>query len=161
MSDEKDFRGKLLFDKSYSYRSQFVEQRPIADLLPYLEHAFANGVRAIKWQQFVPGFNDGDPCEFTIHDVMFTTNDAVAALWIVDKRADYLEDVENHYPEADYIEDYCFVLGYGHLDDLTRDIDVPIGAAEFEYALRAEFGDDCTVVITPEATYKFDYECGY
>lgn len=161
MSDEKDFRGKLLFDKSYSYRSQFVEQRPIADLLPDLEHAFANGVKAIKWQQFIPGFNDGDPCEFTINEVFFTSNEKIANLWINDDRADNLEDSEDHYPDADYVEDWSFALGHGHLDGLTHDVDVPIGSSEFEYALRAEFGDDVTVVITPESTYKFDYDCGY
>lgn len=159
MSDTEDFRGKLLVDNSYSHSFQFIDQRPITDLLPYLETAFASGVKAIKWNQFVPAFNDGDACEFTIHEVMYTSNGAVADIWVENGRS---EDVdEEEYPEADYLEDYRFTLGSGHPDGLGYDVLVPIDSAEFEYAVRAEFGDDCTVVITPDATYKFDYECGY
>jgi hypothetical protein len=163
VSDESvDFRGKLLVDKSYSYRSQFVEQLPITDLAPYLEASFAKGVKAIKWQQYVPGFNDGDPCEFTINEVYFTGNDEVAKLWAGGQSVDYLED-ENTYHDLDYLEDYVFALfSYSdHPDGLTIDADVPIGSAAFEYAVRAEFGDNTEIVITPEATYTFDYECGH
>lgn len=161
MSDEKvDFRGKLLIDKSYSYKSQFVEQRPMVDLQPYLDTSFAKGVKALKWHQYVPGFNDGDPCEFTLYEVYFTSNQAIADLWTNGQRSDYLED-DSAYLDLDYLEDYSFVLGYGHPDGLTDDVYVPIASAEFEYAVRAEFGDNAEVVITPDATYVFDYECGH
>lgn len=153
-----DFRGKLLIDESYSRGSQFVEQLPIEDLLPELEEVFAKGVVAIKWNQYVPGWNDGDACEFTINDVLYTSNPAIAALWVEDKRADSAEDL---YPDLDYLEDYCFITGSGHPDGLGTHVDASIGSAAFEYALRAEFGDNVTVVITPDSTYKFDYECGY
>lgn len=158
--DTTDFRGLPLVDESYSYKSQFVEQRPITDLVPYLESAFSKGVKAIKWNQFVPGFNDGEPCEFTIHDVYFTGDDRVATAWTNDESADYIvvEDDEDGYQD-----DYAYILSSyrSHPDGLTEEVDVPIGSAEFEYAVRAEFGDDVTVVITPESTYKFSYDCGY
>lgn len=163
MSDDKlDFRGKLLVDKSYSYKSQFVEQVPITDLQPYLDHAFNHGVKAFKWNQFVPGFNDGDPCEFTLYEVYATANDTVAELWAKGHSVSDAEELE--YPEDVYLEDYSFILESSpadHPDGLTDDVDLPVYAAKFEYAIRAEFGDNCTVVITPESTFKFDYECGY
>lgn len=163
MSDETtDFRGKLLVDKSYSYKSQFVEQMPIEDLLPYLDNAFDKGVLAIKWHQYVPGFNDGDPCEFTLYEVLYTSNKKVAQAWVEDHSADYYFNDENtEYPDLDYVDDYQFTLGDGHPDGLSHDVDVPVDEARFEMAVRAEFGDDVTVVITPDSTYKFDYECGY
>lgn len=164
MSDKLDFRGKLLFDESYSRGSEFVEQLPINDLLPYLENAFDKGVLAIKWNQFVPGFNDGEPCEFTIHYVCFTSNPVVAEAWVGDKSLSYLDGLEEMYPHVKYIdEDECWAIGSWnvHPDGLTDEVDVPVGGAQFEYAVRAEFGDNVTVVITPESTYKFDYECGY
>lgn len=160
MTDTIDFRGKLLIDKSYSYKSQFVEQKPITDLLPYLEHAFANGVKAVKWNQFVPSFNDGEPCEFTIYYVCLTSNDKVAEMWVNDRS---VEDNEEIYPDLDYLSEDAFeISSWGaHPDGLTDDVDVPIQRSEFEFAIRAEFGDNVTVVITPESTYKFEYDCGY
>jgi hypothetical protein len=162
VSDVKsDFRGKLLVDKSYSYKSQFVEQKTMAELLPYLEASFAKGVKAIKWQQYVPGFNDGDPCEFTINDVYFTSNPGMVNLWSKGESAEDL--AEEYYPlrMAENLDDYAYGLYSDHPDGLTKDVDVPISSAEFEYAIRAEFGDNAEVVITPDTTYIFDYECGY
>ena len=32
-------------------------------------------VKTIYWSQYVPGFNDGDPCEFSINDIAFSPCD--------------------------------------------------------------------------------------
>lgn len=151
MSDKKlDFRGKLLVDNSYSYKSQFVEQLPLTNMLPKLEDIFSKGVLALKWNQYVPSFNDGEPCEFTIDDVRITSNPVVAAAWINGDMFD-----EDEYDE-NYIERTS-----NHPDGEAGNISTPIGLPAYDYALRAEFGDNVEVVITPEATYQFDYNCGY
>lgn len=151
MNDQKlDFRGKLLFDSSYSYKSRFVEQLPLSDMLPELEEVFAKGILAIKWHQYIPSFNDGEPCEFSIGDVRITNNPAVVAEWVNDQMFD-----EDEYDE-NYIESFR-----EHADGEIGRILTPVGDSKFEYALRAEFGDNVEVVITPEATYQFDYDCGY
>lgn len=149
MSNEVDFRGKLLVNKSYSYRSNFVEQLPLSDMLPELEEIFAKGVLAIKWHQYVPGWNDGDACEFTIGDVRITSNPAVVEAW-----------TEDRYFDEDYDEAYIERSSH-HPDGEIGKISTPIGLAAYEYATRAEFGDNVEIVITPEATYTFDYDCGY
>lgn len=146
-----DFRGKLMVDKSYSYRSQFVEQLPLNDMLPLLEDIFKQGILAIKWHQYIPSFNDGDACEFSIGDVRVTSNPEVVETWI--DGGTFNDD----YYDEDYIERQS-----GHADGpATGNISTPIGLPAYEYATRAEFGDNVEIVITPEATYTFDYDCGY
>lgn len=152
MSEQSlDFRGKLLFDSSYSYKSQFVEQLPLSEMTPLLDRIFERGVLAIKWQQYIPAFNDGDACEFSIGDVRITSNPEVVNEWV--RGADFNED----YYDEDYIERQS-----NHADGPEMgNISIPVGLPAFEFATRAEFGDNVEVVITPESTYLFDYECGY
>lgn len=159
MSD-LDFRGKPLIDKAYNGKANFVEQVPLSEMLPDLEALFAKGVKAIKWHQYVPGWNDGEPCELTIGDIYVTTDPKAAEAWMDNQ---YYDGPDEEDPYDDYDEGY--IPSYApehHRDGLLRsECLTPIGDAKYEYAIRAEFGDNAEVVITPDSTYVFDYECGY
>lgn len=35
-------------------------------------------ITGIRWHQFAPSFNDGDPCVFSVHDLYFSTNEDIS-----------------------------------------------------------------------------------
>jgi hypothetical protein len=46
-----------------------VEQKTPAEFLAALDAVLdLPGVEAVKWQQYTPYFNDGEPCEFNVHE---------------------------------------------------------------------------------------------
>jgi hypothetical protein len=160
VSDRTNFMG-MPVEGNYGGWARAV-QEPIENLYPYFKDAFANGVKAVKWQQYTPGWNDGEPCEFSISDVYVTSNEVVAAAWLDNTEPDW----EVAYPEQelDYYEDYLFSEGRygGHPDgDEIGKLPLPVDHGQFEDALRGVFGNDTEVVVTPERVVQFEYDCGY
>jgi len=156
----------------------------IEDLYPYFKDAFEKGVKAATWHQYTPYFNDGEPCEFSVHDLSVTSNEEVAAHWadgdfyedrlVEVDRAEYEAEKEAaknsryyHYLPYEEIDGkvfrryeegtYDYIPGSSHPDGIT-DVDIPIYKLEFEDALRTKFGDHTQVVVTPERVVQFDYE---
>jgi hypothetical protein len=53
-----------------------VEQRPIEELAPVMQAVLDDPtIAAFGWVQYTPYFNDGDPCEFTVHTCWVRTVD--------------------------------------------------------------------------------------
>lgn len=153
-----DFRGKPLHDGGWFGRSEFIEQYPIENVGPRLEELWALGVKAIKWDQYTPAWNDGEPCEFTQNDIKVTISEDAAAAWKSDQYYEGPDTDEEIYD--DYDEGY--ILGKYHREGLTRELyDTPFDDSHYRYAIESEFGNNVTVVITPDETYTFEYECGY
>jgi len=134
-------------------------QKPIEELYPYFKLAFEQGVKAVMWEQYTPGWNDGEPCEFSIREVKLTANDEVAQAWLNDSEP----DMEVAYPDEDvYYDDYEYEAYGSHPDgDWVSKVNVPVQDGAFEDALRSVFGNDTKIVVTPEAVVQFDYDCGY
>jgi hypothetical protein len=60
-----------LADEMRAVRAQMKELaqtkgKPL--ILESLQPLFDLGVASVSWKQFTPYFNDGDPCEFSVHD---------------------------------------------------------------------------------------------
>jgi hypothetical protein len=136
-------------------------QEPIQNLLPYFKAAFESGITAVKWAQYTPGFNDGDPCEFTVNDPRVTTNALVAQAWLDNEDP----DLEEAYPgkEYDYYDEWDYESTHDHPDGLTQATwpDVPVDSGRFEDAVRSKFGNDIEIVVTPNRVVTFEYSCGY
>lgn len=183
-NDVRSFLGlPIEGDKGYTrYRRQYTP-RPIEDLYPYFKTAFENGIKAITWQQYTPRFNDGEPCEFSVHEVSVTNNTEVAENWLDNNfyedrlvevdRAEYEAEKEAakksryyHYLPYEEIDGkifkryeegtYDYIPGSRHPDNI-KDLDIPIHKLEFEDALRTKFGDHTQVVVTPERVVQFEY----
>lgn len=64
-------------------RSHFT-QRPAEELGPLIQAVFADDtVKAVRWRQYTPYFNDGDACTFSVY-----------GLWV---RTDADQDVDDEY----------------------------------------------------------------
>lgn len=152
-----------------SYRDfTAVEQWDRPRFLGFLDAVLnAENVSAVRWRQWVPSFNDGDPCEFTLGE--FYLKPTVAT----DSEP---EDPEDDADEDIYDDDEDGEHGDGFMDvgDLTRAwagskyVDLPnphpgavplhdlnVKSGHFEAVLRESFGDHAIVTATRDG---FDVE---
>lgn len=95
-------------------------------------------ILAIRWTQYTPTFNDGDPCVFSVSEPMFKFRNEE------DDEDEYLEDGFQHVyrPEIPAYKD-CQAL----CNLFT----------EAETVLELVFGDNVTVTVTREAIRIEDY----
>jgi len=158
MSDKSEFMG-IPVEGNYGTWSR-AEQKPIEDLYPYFKAAFDQGVTAVMWEHYTPGYNDGEPCEFTVSGAKVTSNTHVAEAWLDDTEP----DMEDAYPGKldSYYDEYDYESWGDHPDgNQMKDISVPVDAERFEDAVRSVFGNDTKIVVTPERVVQFEYDCGY
>ena len=164
MSNDREFMG-IPIQGTYYHGRRYQEQFPLEDLVTYFKKAFEKGVKAIAWQQYTPYFNDGEPCEFGVGDLSFTSNPVVAADWLNEDAG----DEEDRYDDSGNIrEDYTptdfysyekpWHVNYPHPDGFNKDdIEFP-DLGNFEQALNETFGDHTTVVVTPDRVVQFEYD---
>lgn len=122
-------------------------------------------VKAFRWTQYTPYFNDGDTCEFGVNDVYFTNAEG-KDLNDVTSWGDYDGENENIWSESSYIFDSMSEyyakrreeLGVTFTPEQVRaivDISNMIQSHEMKDIMEAMFGDH--VVITATAA-GFDVE---
>jgi hypothetical protein len=128
-------------DITKSYRKS-VPQRPIEEFGPILQKALvAPGLEAIRWRQYTPYFNDGDPCEFSIHGASFKFEDSA-------------EDGGEY---EDGFED-AWSLGYNKDPRFTQDladVEAAVEGGAFYDVLLEAFGDHAEITVTKD---KIDVE---
>lgn len=127
-------------------------------------------ILGVKWTQYIPGFNDGDPCVFSLGEIYFKA-----------------EGVTPEYDEEEYDQEYdeYDLTGFGYSHDLveaswqgtypnrkyvvTKEL-VPGGKAciELESALESNkkvlelaFGENAKIICYPDKIVVEDYDCGY
>lgn len=146
----------------------YENQRPMEELVPYFQNAFAKGIKAIAWTQYTPYFNDGDVCEFSVGDFSYTSNQTVADIWLAEMAGD--EDDVYEYEDNDngelrdeflrtdfYGYENPWSEAYPHPDGFKRgDIELPSGI-QFEQVLNETFGDHTTIVVTPTRVVQYEY----
>lgn len=139
-------------------------------------------IEAARWHQYTPGFNDGDPCEFTVNDLEVKFSEDLLSEYgnkekSTDKKKDEDEDEEE---EDDVDEDDGWVDSYEVESFLKEKIDVlnhkEIGLLEKQYeaacklhgvlssmegALLDKFGDNIQITVTKKGIETEDYDCGY
>jgi len=121
-------------------------------------------VTGIVWSQYIPGFNDGDPCLFSIGEVYFSTSTEIN--W---------DEFSNPYDLEDYSEAgqvYNDTL-YKWNPETKKSVQSPnpnfIPAAKAIYSfINSEvqlmedlFGENALVVVTPDKIRVEEYDCGY
>jgi len=158
MSNSSQFLG-MKVEGSYGGWTRAI-QKPIEDLYPYFKLAFDKGVTAVMWEQYTPGFNDGEPCEFSVMEAKVTSNALVAEAWLDDESP----DMELAYPDEDFsdYDEYHYASWSEHPDGVEiSKIEMPVDSVAFEDALRGVFGNDTKIVVTPGRVVQFEYDCGY
>lgn len=172
-----------------SYNRGIVPQEGPAEFLNAIDNVLAQeGVVSLHWVQFIPSFNDGDACEFTIYDIYARLEDRFIS---EDERVEdedewseeYIEErpgifsagdlrqtnwnapgrpgYKDHEADAAWIRENSKFSVNGQDTRGIYDALVAVNVARFENVLRANFGDNAEVTATREG-FKVDYyEAGY
>jgi hypothetical protein len=133
-------------------------------------------IHSFGWNQWVPGFNDGDPCTFTM-----------GSLWLIAH-----EDIERAKEDDEYLDDVISewkedsgsdAFGYSKRKHAPREGYRGDGAPNANYDPRFEaayndaialynvmstgnlseevFGSDASVTVSPKGVEVEEYYCGY
>lgn len=99
-------------------------------------------LQGVRWTQYTPYFNDGDPCEFGLHEIHYTIKKEEERTGSADEQRTAAED-------GDEDADWLYPSAYGEGDDDALDI----AMREFERdrlsdAYEAAFGDHVEVIAT-------------
>ncbi len=133
-----DLEGKPINGRVSHYtRSRHVEQHEPVKLVELLDSLLdLQEVNSVRWEQYTPYFNDGDPCYFSVGEVRVKFTNVEEA------------DEDDHDDEGDwgdgYLGDYeidevSFGEVYNRLTAVNKEID------HHEVILQDKFGDPAQV----------------
>jgi len=116
------------------------------------------GIKAFIWTQYVPSFNDGDPCEFTIGDITFTNAEG----------AD-LDDVSTYGEYEGENEEVRVFSSWSLKSDPVTGVDSSqvklvesmINGHDMEQVLEEMFGQHVKIIATADGFDVTEYDCGY
>ena len=117
-------------------------------------------IKTISWQQFIPSFNDGDACTFTLYDVYFSN---ATTQQIEDNGEGYNEDAFYNNDEGLYFDSPSYGMDESGLS--KQEIAALKRFSRFvtsnEDLMQDLFGDNAQIVITEEGVSVEDYDPGY
>lgn len=129
----------------------------------------------ISWCQYTPGFNDGDPCEFSVMDVeVKLSEETEAKLFPRDDHGDLEHDEDD---DGEY-EGFRSINAIEHALERTVDIlnnkeikpikDMVDDINRFnsllydvQDALETKWGSGTRIIVTKKGITTEDYDCGY
>lgn len=141
-------------------RARLPDQLPIEDFVAQLDKLFAYPeVEAVRWHQYTPGFNDGDPCVFSTGEfgVKLTGGDEDGGDYDDGFLSDYY--VNEHYSTPDVTYDYKNKHPLAALLDDEFGYRSKIEA--FYHAMEDAFGDPGEITATREGFSVEYYDCGH
>lgn len=147
---------KNLVEQQTAIRKKFMQEAQTAFNTALKDFFDANpDVKTIRWTQYTPFFNDGEPCEFGVNDVHFSNADAsLLSDWgELESDDDTLWSVINPSwimkSDSDYYKSEQALLSKAKIDiESIEALTDVIGSREFEDVLLNMFGDHVRVTIT-------------
>ncbi len=159
-----------------------VKQRPKEELGPYFEAVLSDPtVEAIRWTQYTPYFNDGDPCIFSAAG-LYVLPDGAKDDTEDDDYEGYGEEESASWVSVDYCYDERQLAWLGkaertytgvwpdrveHMSDYVgpdedrytrlRALNKAVAGGEFDHALQELFGDHCKVTVTRDKITVDEY----
>ena len=124
-----------------------IEQEIVSVLDKYPEFI------AIRWIQYVPSYNDGEACRFTLHEPKY-----VSSTELSDEEA----KAENYTVEiADKVYRIVDVESKSTWDSKLRLLNISNVLYNIEDLLEEQFGENAEVIITRDEIIVNGYNCGY
>lgn len=162
MSTAKVVAGRpVTGERPHRYGAERPEQKSIEDFVAALDELFAfPEVEAVRWSQYTPSFNDGDPCVFTTGEwtVKLTglEDDSEEGYERGGFRCEY--GVNRHF--STFPEQFNYRAPHPIAVKLDEHFDYkPVRA--FYDALEDAFGDPAEVTATRDGFHIEDYEVDY
>lgn len=143
---------------------QSTEKNLTKEVMSILKVAIINSecIEGFKWRQYIPGFNDGEPCLFTLDGPYIKLNENLFP---------QNEEHKDGYYQVDYdltdgfFEEKEDILNFEKLKSLKKEIKAVYKAFEIisnmEKPLEDFFGINVEVIVTKDGVEIEDYDCGY
>jgi len=166
---DKELKARL--DKMNKIREDLkvAEKSASKDIMDVLKKMMADNplIAGVKWQQYTPSFNDGEPCEFSISGPFIKFDEKISGAG--DSAAD--EEQENGgFLDANYdIDDDFFkqksdIFNFKEIKALKKTVkDVCAVYSHLEAmddCLESMFGSGVEVIVTKDGVETEDYDCG-
>lgn len=148
-----------------------VDQKPIEELAPLFQ-ALVDDPTIVEfgWRQYTPYFNDGDTCDFSVHELWVrttaeyeTTDEDGGEYGIWDLGLEYhpsLGDVYGHY-EGDWPNRYFVREGYEGPGEARYDrcleLDKALQSGAFDNVLLDHFGDHALITVRKDSIEVEEY----
>ncbi len=144
------------------------------ELFPEFEKFLAANptVECVRWNQYAPYFNDGEPCTFRVNEftVQLTDGDETGgdradgfySTYDLERATDYV--VQGTKKESDYrggfrdVDNYVTVPIEPKSPEIAKALRELEALVSDEDILRSVFGDDCEVTVTREGFEIGEYE---
>lgn len=148
------FKEAEKLKKEYQATLIAITAEDVKSLFDGLFEKYPN-FRAIGWTQYVPGFNDGEPCEFTMdRDCNILTNESIKDYLVGIDESDTMTDEEIH---------DLAVCDFGRpkLDpQMKKDISDVFKLISSDIS-ETLFGPDVQIIITKTKLTVSSYSCGF
>lgn len=139
------------------------------------------GVEAVRWNQYIPGFNDGDACEFTLGELEVRFSQEIQKEYKNEEVKAKSKDDEDEDEEVDEDEDNGDFVDLWDLEQFVKkNINVmnhdQLGILEYQHEaiqklwgalssmeneLEERFGAGMQITVTKKGIETEDYDCGY
>lgn len=112
-------------------------------------------IKALKWTQYTPYYNDGDPCVFSVYDITFTNTDDADELANVSPYGDYGGETEGIFATSTYglekeVDKKTF--------QACKDIEKILCSDAMEDVMETAFGDHVEVTVTKTGIQVDEYD---
>ena len=116
------------------------------------------GIKAAIWTQYVPSFNDGDACEFTIGDITFT-NATGTDLDDVSTYGEYEGENEEVKVFSSWSLKNDPVVGVDSIQ--VKLMETMVNSRDMENVLEEMFGRHVKIIATSDGFDVTEYDCGH
>lgn len=127
-------------------------------------------IEAVRWKQYTPGFNDGEPCEFSVMDLEIKFN---PDFFPVDEEKRYKDNGEEE-ETSDFVSTEEIDSFFERQVDVLNFKDVQRAEQTAELLckihgtlvnatgmLEETFGTNVEITLTKDGIEKDDYDCGF
>lgn len=175
MALDKALKSRL--DKIDKIRTELqkAEKSASKEIMDMLKELMANNpmLEAMRWHQYTPSFNDGEPCEFSIGELEFKFSDNINSE--ANNKAEYSDDEDSDddsnsgfydsYSIDDFLEKKTDILNHKEMSVLKKAIKdankVFSKLCEMESQLETMFGTNMEITVTKDGIETENYDCGY
>ena len=128
------------------YSEELPEQRSVAEFEALLDAVWESGVTSVRWNQYTPYFNDGEPCVFGSDLNAYT----IEALPEREEGEEFLDFEEDEYDDDTSWRPVWRIEESMPERDAINALKQAINGNEFYNVLIKNFGDPATVIATPD-----------
>ena len=142
-----------------------TEKALVDDVVSVLKEIITTSdyISAARWQQYTPGFNDGDPCEFSVRELQVKFSDSLMAEFNNEENEE--EEFVDEYQMKRFLEKHMDVLNHEQLGILEGQLEalnkLHGTLSNMESALETRFGNNIQITLTKKGIETEDYDCGY